>query len=204
MKWLFICSILFAMVFTACAEDQGDQDAHRFKKAVFAGGCFWCMEPAFEEIDGVKEVVSGYTGGRIENPSYEDVSAGETGHIESVQVTYDPEQVTYDQLLTVFWRQIDPTDALGQFADRGQQYKTAVFYADDTEKTLAEQSREAIRNSGKYHGEIVTQIMPSTPFYPAEQYHQDYYKKNPQRYKMYRTHSGRTQYLKQIWGEEAH
>jgi peptide methionine sulfoxide reductase msrA/msrB len=171
--------------------------------ATFAGGCFWCMEHPFEELPGVTEVVSGYAGGAEENPTYAQVSAGATGHAEAIQVRYDPSKITYDELLDVFWRQIDPTDGGGQFADRGRQYRTAIFYYDDTQRRLAEASKEALGRSGRYDRPLVTEVAPATKFYPAEDYHQDYSSKNPLRYKFYRHGSGRDQYLDKVWGGEA-
>jgi peptide methionine sulfoxide reductase msrA/msrB len=170
--------------------------------ATFAGGCFWCMESPFEKLEGVKEVISGYTGGHKENPSYEEVSSGTTGHAEAIQITYDPAKVTYAKLLDVFWRQIDPTDAGGQFVDRGSQYRPAIFYHNDEQKKLAEKSKEELQKSGKYQKPIVTAILPAARFYPAESYHQNYYKQCPINYKVYRDNSGRDQYLKKIWGAE--
>jgi methionine-S-sulfoxide reductase len=169
--------------------------------ATFAGGCFWCMEPPFEKLDGVVSVESGYTGGKRPNPTYEEVSAGGTGHLEVVRVTYDPKKLNYEQLLDVFWRQVDPTDAAGQFVDRGDQYRTAIFYADDTQKKAAEASKEALDKANRFAGKkVVTEILAAGPFFVAEEYHQDYYKKNPLRYKFYRYNSGRDQFLEKIWG----
>lgn len=172
------------------------------EKATFAGGCFWCMEPPFEKLPGVVEVIPGYTGGHKENPTYEEVSSGTTGHVEAIQVLFDPFQVTYEALLGVFWRQLDPTDAGGQFADRGSSYTTAIFYHTEEQKKLAEESKAALEKSGKFDKPIVTPIVSATAFYPAEEYHQDYYKKNPLRYKYYRKNSGRDQFLELVWGEE--
>jgi peptide methionine sulfoxide reductase msrA/msrB len=172
------------------------------EKATFAGGCFWCMEPPFEKLAGVKEVISGYTGGQKENPKYEEVSAGTTGHVESIQITYDPAKITYAKLLDVFWRQINPTDAGGQFADRGSQYRSIIFYQNDEQKKLAVQSKEQLQKSGRFQQPIVTEIVPASRFYPAEEYHQDYYKKNPDNYKRYRNGSGREQFLEKTWGTE--
>jgi peptide methionine sulfoxide reductase msrA/msrB len=169
--------------------------------ATFAGGCFWCMEPPFEKLDGVRAVISGYTGGERANPTYAEVSSGTTGHAEAVQVHYDPDKLTYAQLLEVFWRQIDPTDPDGQFVDRGRQYRSAVFYHDDEQKRLAEVSKVALGRSGRFEKPIVTEVVPAGPFYPAEEYHQDYYKKNPLRYRYYRYGSGRDQFLSEVWGE---
>ncbi len=172
------------------------------EKATFAGGCFWCMVPPFEKLDGVKEVISGYTGGQKVNPTYEEVSAGGTGHMEAIQVTYDPAKVTYENLLDVFWRQINPTDAGGQFVDRGSSYTSAIYYHNDEQKRLAEKSKEQLTRSGRFDKPIVTEIRPAGPFYRAEDYHQDYWKKNPVRYKFYRYNSGRDQYLTKIWGKD--
>lgn len=177
-------------------------DAANLEKATFAGGCFWCMVHPFEKLDGVKEVISGYTGGRKENPTYEEVSSGTTGHVEAVQVIYDPAKVSYQKLLDVFWRQIDPTDAGGQFVDRGTQYRSVIFSHTPEQKALAEKSRADLQRSGRFNKPIVTDILPAGKFYRAEEYHQDYYKKNPIRYKFYRYNSGRDQFLKKVWGDE--
>ena len=171
----------------------------KYEKATFAGGCFWCMEPPFEGLDGVLEVVAGYTGGHIKDPSYEEVCEGDTGHAEAVQITYDPSKITYDKLLDVFWRQIDPTDAGGQFVDRGPQYRTAIFYHTDEQKMLAEKSKAELERSGRYKKPVVTEVLPIAEFYMAEEYHQDYYKKESLRYKSYRKHSGRDQVRKELW-----
>jgi peptide methionine sulfoxide reductase msrA/msrB len=176
--------------------------ALHLEKAIFAGGCFWCMVPPFEKLDGVSEVISGYTGGHKVNPTYEEVSSGTTGHMEAVEVTYDPARVSYEKLLDVFWRQINPTDAGGQFVDRGSSYKSAIFYNNEEQKKLAEKSKKELEQSGRFDKPIVTEIRPARPFYRAEEYHQDYWKKNPIRYKFYRYNSGRDQYLGKIWGKE--
>ena len=178
-------------------------ESKNLKTATFAGGCFWCMESDFEKVSGVVEAVSGYTGGQKQNPTYEEVSAGGTGHAEAVQVTYDPAKITYKELLDVFWRHVDPTDAGGQFVDRGSQYRTAIFYHDEEQKRIAEDSREQMEKSGRFSAPIVTEIVPLTEFYPAEDYHQDYYRHNPLRYRFYRLGSGRDQFLKSTWGAEA-
>ena len=169
--------------------------------AVFAGGCFWCTESDFEKVDGVIEAISGYTGGHVANPTYEQVSAGGTGHVEAVKVIYDPAKITYEQLLDVFWRHVDPTDAGGQFVDRGSQYRSVIFYANDKEREMAEVSKKALMASGRFDKPIVTEILPLGVFYPAEDYHQDYYKKNPIRYHWYRSGSGRDQFLEKVWGD---
>jgi peptide methionine sulfoxide reductase msrA/msrB len=172
--------------------------------ATFAGGCFWCTEADFEKISGVIKVISGYTGGTKINPTYKEVSAGTTGHVEAIQVYYDPAQVSYKTLLEVFWRHIDPTDGGGQFVDRGRQYRSLIFYHDEEQRKQAEQSKEELSRSGKFNKPIVTEIQPLATFYEAEDYHQDYYKRNPFRYKYYRHGSGRDQFLKKTWGEEKH
>jgi peptide-methionine (S)-S-oxide reductase len=169
-------------------------------KATFAGGCFWCMEPPFDKLDGVISTTSGYTGGRKANPTYEEVSAGTTGHTEAVEIVYDPRKVTYARLPEVFWRNIDPSTADRQFCDVGSQYRAAIFYHDEAQRRLAEQSKQAVAQ--RLRRPIVTEVQPAAPFYVAEDYHQDYYKKNPIRYRYYRTGCGRDQRLEQIWGKD--
>jgi len=170
-------------------------------KAYFAGGCFWCMEEAFEKVDGVIAAVSGYMGGTVANPSYEDVSSGRTGHAESVEVQYDPSKVTYTQLLEAFWRNVDPITPNAQFCDHGTQYRAAIFYQTEQEKRLAEESKQAIEQAKRFSQPIVTQIALAAPFYAAEDYHQDFYKKNPIRYKFYKYNCGRAQRLEDLWGK---
>ncbi|MFH0787337.1 MAG: peptide-methionine (S)-S-oxide reductase MsrA [Pseudomonadota bacterium] len=177
------------------------QEKKMIRQATFAGGCFWCTESDFEKIPGVTKVISGYTGGHKKNPTYKEVSAGTTGHVEAIQVYYDPAQVTYKTLLDVFWRHIDPTDPNGQFVDRGRHYRSVIFYHDEEQRILAEKSKEELNRSGKFAKPIATEIKPSSIFYEAEEYHQDYYKKNPLRYKYYRHGSGRDPFLKKTWGE---
>ncbi|HSD67281.1 MAG TPA: peptide-methionine (R)-S-oxide reductase MsrB [Vicinamibacteria bacterium] len=172
-------------------------------RATFAGGCFWCVEASLEKVPGVVSVVSGYAGGRVKNPSYEQVSAGTTGHAESVQVTYDPARLSYERLVEIFWRNVDPIDAGGQFCDRGTQYRSAIFYADEAQKRAAEESKRALEASGRLKKPVVTAIVPLEAFYPAEEYHQDFYKKNPLRYSTYRAGCGRDRRLAQVWGDEA-
>lgn len=169
--------------------------------ATFAGGCFWCTEADFEKVDGVVEATSGYAGGSKENPTYEEVSAGGTGHLEAVQVLYDPKKVSYRELLDYFWRHVDPTDPGGQFVDRGAQYGSAIFYRNEQERRIAEESKRELEKSAVFDKPIVTKIMELSRFYEAEQYHQNYYKKNPVRYKFYRWNSGRDQFLKTAWGD---
>jgi peptide-methionine (S)-S-oxide reductase len=190
-------------ILTALASGVLAADQPALAKATFAGGCFWCMEPPFEALDGVVSVTAGYTGGTKVDPTYEEVSAGGTGHAESIEVTYDPARISYEKLLDVFWHNVDPTTGNRQFCDKGNQYRTAIFYHDETQKRLAEQSKQALEASRKLPGPIVTEIVPAGRFYPAEEYHQDYYKKNPIRYRYYRWGCGRDQRLKEIWGDEA-
>lgn len=170
--------------------------------ATFAGGCFWCMEKPFEKLAGVKKVVSGYSGGHIANPTYEAVSAGTTGHVEAIRIFYSPEQISFDDLLDVFWQQIDPTDGGGQFVDRGSQYRSVIFYHDEIQKTMAEESRWNLADSGIFERAVITEIIKAGEFYPAEEYHQDYHAKNPVRYNFYRYRSGRERFLKKIWETE--
>jgi methionine-S-sulfoxide reductase len=178
------------------------QSAPKLEKATFAGGCFWCMEPPFEQLKGVSTVTAGYTGGHVQNPTYEDVSSGSTGHAEAVQVEYDPTQVTYEQLLEVFWRNIDPTQVEGQFADHGSQYRTSIFYHNDVQKKLAEDSKAHLEKTKKFPEPIVTEVVPATAFYRAEDYHQGYARKNAFHYGLYRQGSGRGSYLKKTWGAD--
>ncbi|HHP7236741.1 MAG TPA: peptide-methionine (R)-S-oxide reductase MsrB [Desulfobacterales bacterium] len=181
-----------------------ESNSQNLERATFAGGCFWCSEADFEKVDGVVEVVSGYTGGREENAIYKKVASGGTDHYEAVQVLYDPEKVTYRQLLAVFWRHIDPTDAGGQFVDRGRQYRSAIFYHDDNQKRLAEASKAELADSGRFDRPIVTEIKPLTAFYKAEDYHQDFYKKSAGHYGSYRKGSGRDRFIQQVWGQKPH
>ena len=169
--------------------------------ATFAGGCFWCMEPPFDKLDGVVTTMPGYTGGHKENPTYQEVSAGTTGHTEALQVTYDPLKVSYSQLLEVFWHNINPADPDGQFVDRGSQYRPAIFYHDEEQKQIAEESLNKLALSGRFQSPIETEIVPLETFYQAEDYHQDYYQKSPDRYKLYHYNSGRGQFLKKMWGD---
>ncbi|MEN9203675.1 MAG: peptide-methionine (S)-S-oxide reductase MsrA [Thermostichus sp. DG02_2_bins_29] len=168
--------------------------------ATFAGGCFWCMEPPFDKLPGVLSTTSGYVGGHVVNPTYEEVSRGNTGHYEGVQVAYDPQVITYRQLLQVFWQNVDPFDARGQFCDRGKQYRSAIFVSNEAERRWAEESKAELQK--RFAQPIVTAVLPATPFYPAEEYHQDYYLKHPNRYRFYRYACGRDRRLDQIWGKE--
>ena len=179
--------------------NQG-QDQGMTAVATFAGGCFWCMEPPFDKLEGVISTTSGYTGGSTMNPSYEEVSAGGTGHFESVQVVYDPTKVSYEKLLDMFWHNIDPLDGGGQFCDRGSQYRSAIFVHNEDQRLQAEQSKADLQDSGQLHGRIQTEILPATEFYAAEDYHQNYYENHPIRYKVYRFGCGRDGRLDEVWG----
>jgi len=169
-------------------------------KATFAGGCFWCMEHPYDELDGVISTTSGYTGGHVEHPSYEQVSSGGTGHAESVEVVYDPAKVSYGKLVEVFWRNIDPTDSGGQFCDRGSQYRSAIFFHTEEQRKVAEASKRELEASGRLSKPVVTEITKATPFYRAEEYHQDYYLRHAFRYKLYRRGCGRDRVLEKLWG----
>lgn len=198
---MFRKSSKFIFLLPAILLIQTDSSAQtKLDRATLAGGCFWCMEHPFEKLEGVSDVISGYTGGHKDNPTYEEVSSGMTGHLEAVQITYDPSKVSYSEILDLFWKQINPTDPGGQFVDRGQQYRTAIFYHNEGQKALAEKSKAELNKSGRYKNPVVTEIIKASKFYKAEDYHQDYSKKNPIRYKYYRYRSGRDQYLKKIWG----
>jgi len=186
-KYLFFALVM--MVFTGAAMSLENR-----KEAIFAGGCFWCMEPPYSFIDGVIDVSAGYTGGDVENPTYEQVTSGRTGHYEAIRIVYDPEKVSYERLLEVFWQNIDPTDSGGQFADRGDHYKTAIFFTDDEQKEIAERSKAQLDASGKFKSPVVTALLPAKKFYKAEGYHQDY--------KRYKIGSGRADFIQSMWGEE--
>ncbi len=204
MKRQALLSVLVwvVMVFGAWTlHSTGPATAVTSGKAYFAGGCFWCMEEAFEKVEGVLFVTSGYMGGTVANPSYEEVSAGRTGHAESVEVVYDQAKVSYQTLLEAFWRNVDPITPNAQFCDHGSQYRSAIFFQTDEEKRAADSSMQAIEQSKRLNGPIVTQIVPSAQFYPAEEYHQDFYKKNPVRYKFYKYNCGRAQRLEELWGK---
>ena len=189
---LFVTIFLsIAFPATSSAEEQ---------KATFAGGCFWCSESDFEKLDGVISVISGYTGGKLKNPSYKQVSAGKTGHTEGIEIVYDSQKISYAELLEYFWTTIDPTDGGGQFCDRGQQYRSEIFYHSEAQRTAAEKSLKALEQSAVLGAPIATKITRASTFYPAEKYHQDYYLKNPLRYKYYRWGCGRDKRLEQLWG----
>ncbi|MEN8686685.1 MAG: peptide-methionine (S)-S-oxide reductase MsrA [Desulfuromonadales bacterium] len=202
-----LVSLIIVATFAVAATidkkgEMKDMEETMTAKAIFAGGCFWCMEPPFEKLEGVHAVVSGYIDGHKENPTYQEVSAGTTGHTEAVEITYDPSKISFAELLEVFWMNIDPTDAGGQFVDRGSQYRTGIYYLDDEQKQLAEASKQRLGKSGRFDSPIVTEIVAATRFYPAEDYHQDYYKESPVRYKFYRYNSGRDQFINRVWGKD--
>ncbi|MED3662327.1 peptide-methionine (S)-S-oxide reductase MsrA [Ureibacillus terrenus] len=169
--------------------------------ATFAGGCFWCLVKPFDRLEGIEKVVSGYTGGHVENPTYKQVCSGTTGHVEAVQITYDPEMISYEKLVDLYWKLIDPTDSGGQFHDRGESYTTAIFYHNEEQRKIAEESKKRLEDSGKFDKPIVVKILPAKTFYPAEEYHQDFYKKNPIDYERYFIGSGRAHFIKRHWGD---
>jgi peptide-methionine (S)-S-oxide reductase len=193
---LFLSMLMAGTLVPVCQA----ADPPSLAKAAFAGGCFWCMEEAFEKIPGVTSVTSGYMGGRVENPSYEQVSAGGTGHAEAVEVLYDPQKVGYDKLLDAFWRNVDPVTANAQFCDHGSQYRAVIFYETEAEKRLAEESKRTLEQSKRFAQPIVTEVVKASRFFPAEEYHQDFYKKNPIRYKFYKYSCGRAKRLEELWG----
>ena len=203
MKKLFVIALLGIAASMGASAQTPTTSPVTTAKATFAGGCFWCMEPPFDKLDGVISTTSGYTGGTKTNPTYEQVSAGSTGHAEAVQVTYDPKKVSYEKLLDVFWHNIDPTQKDAQFCDHGTQYRSGIFYHDADQKRLAEASKAALDKSKPFKGAIVTEITQAATFYPAEEYHQDYYLKNPVRYKYYRSGCGRDNRLQEVWGSAA-
>jgi len=193
---------LLAALPVAHPRTEGPQASDaRYEKATFAGGCFWCMEPPFDELPGVISTTSGYTGGRTKNPTYEEVSAGITGHAEAVEVAFDPAKITYARLLEVFWKNIDPITANRQFCDSGTQYRSGIYYHTEEQKRLAEASKKALEDSGRFKQPIVTEIVAATPFYRAEEYHQDYYRKNPIRFNYYKYGCGRARRLQELWGK---
>jgi peptide-methionine (S)-S-oxide reductase len=197
MRW--IAQAGFAAALLTAGLGATSATAAEPQTAIFAGGCFWCMEEAFEKVDGVSAVVSGYTGGEVENPTYKQVSAGGTGHYEAIEVTYDPDQVTYAELVDDFWHNVDPFDSHGQFCDKGSQYLSAIFVADDEEKALAESTKAEVED--RFGMPVATRVLPEQAFYPAEEYHQDFYIKSASHYKFYKFGCGRVQRLEEVWGE---
>lgn len=202
-KYVLGVALLWAFAGPAGAEQPIKEGAPEMnlEKATFAAGCFWCTQSTFDKIKGVRSTRAGYTGGHVKDPTYEQVCSGTTGHAEAIEVIYDSGEVTYQKLLDAFWRAINPTQKNQQFFDKGEQYRTVIFYHNDEQKRLAEASRQALADSGKFSKPIVTEIAPVTEFYPAEDYHQQYYKKSPMRYQMYNAASGRAEYRKEVWGE---
>jgi peptide-methionine (S)-S-oxide reductase len=200
-NWFLVAVFLLAGTVAGSALNRTCARAAETATATFAGGCFWCMQPPFEKIPGVLSTTVGYTGGHTKNPTYEDVSAGGTGHAESVQIVYDPNKISYEQLLDVFWHNVDPLTANAQFCDHGTQYHSAIFVHDDEQRRLAEASKQRLQASGRFDSPIVTEIVPASAFYPAEEYHQKYHEKNPVRYSYYRWNCGRDQRLKALWGD---
>ena len=192
--------VALALAFAVASHADEKKQDKKTAVATFAGGCFWCMEPPFDFVKGVKRTTSGYTGGTVKNPTYEQVCTGKTGHAEAIEIEYDPAQVTYKQLLDVYWHNIDPTVSNRQFVDRGTQYRTVIFYHDEEQKRLAEESKKDVE---KIFGTVEVQIEPAGPFYPAEEYHQDFYMTNPDHYNAYHNGSGRDQRLKELWGKDA-
>ena len=200
MKLLSLIAVIFLISNTASAQETAMKSIS-LEKATFAGGCFWCMQPFFDNTKGVKKTTVGYTGGHGANPSYEDVSSGITGHAEAIQIEFDQAQVSYEKLLDIYWHNIDPTRLNGQFADEGTQYRTVIFYHSDEQKRIAKQSKKTLGLSGRFNKPIVTQILPASAFYPAEDYHQKYYLKSTVQYNMYHDNSGRVEYLDKTWGK---
>ncbi|HEU0202615.1 MAG TPA: peptide-methionine (S)-S-oxide reductase MsrA [Burkholderiaceae bacterium] len=201
MKRALVLLMMCAAALGAAAQDKGGTTAAPLAKATFAGGCFWCVEADFDKVDGVVSTTSGYIGGRVANPTYSQVSSGSTGHTEAVEIVYDPRKVSYEKLLEVFWRNIDPTVKDRQFCDVGSQYRSGIFFHDDAQRRAAEASKAALEKNKPFKEPIVTEISMTTRFWPAEEYHQDYYRKNPIRYKFYRTSCGRDARLEQLWGK---
>ena len=198
---LMIVGLLAAAPLAVSTGGGGQASDAQYEKATFAGGCFWCMEPPFDELPGVVSTTSGYTGGRTKNPTYEEVSAGGTGHTEAVEVVYDPAKITYARLLDVFWKNIDPITPNRQFCDIGTQYRAGIYYHNEEQKRLAEASKMALERSGRFKQPIVTEIAAASPFYRAEEYHQDYYRKNPIRFNFYKYSCGRARRLEELWGQ---
>ena len=195
---LFIAGLIAFIFYTLDGPETTSSELGEYEIAIFAGGCFWCMEPPYDELDGIITTIAGYTGGNLRNPSYGEVSAGNSGHTEAIKIRYNPKKITYQKLLEVFWVNIDPTAVNRQFCDNGSQYRTAIFYQNDIQKKLAKASKQSLINSGRFK-HIATEIHPISIFYPAEEYHQDYYRKNPLQYKFYRYNCGRDRRLKELW-----
>ena len=199
-KWVGLIGIIALLMTERGMADQ--KTKAESEKATFAGGCFWCMQPVFDRLPGVVTTTVGYTGGSTKNPTYEEVSSGRTGHAEAIEILFDPAQISFSELLGAFWRSIDPTDPRGQFADKGSQYRTAIFYHNEEQKRQVLKSRDELAQSEKFDQPVVTEIVPAEPFYPAEEYHQKYYLKNAGHYNLYKIGSGREGFLKKMWGSK--
>lgn len=198
-------AMLFFMAMAHAGEPEaGNGPEERLDRAVFAGGCFWCMQPAFDRLKGVVSTAVGYTGGHVANPTYDQVSSGTTGHVEAIEIVFDPDRIGFEELIETFWKNIDPAQADGQFADRGPQYRTIIFYNSEKQRRTAEKSKREIEQSGKFGNRIATELRPAGPFYRAEEYHQEYYLKNPMRYTLYKLGSGRQSFLEKKWGLGSH
>jgi methionine-S-sulfoxide reductase len=200
--FVFVLGFLFNLNFILGEDGGKTMQSNKTEKATFAGGCFWCMQPVYDLQPGVLSTMVGYTGGKEKNPTYEEVSAHQTSHAEAIQIVYDPSKIAYRKLLEIYWHNIDPTALNRQFADAGEQYRTAIYYHNEEQKQEALASKEELQKSGKYDKPIVTEIVPASEFYNAEEYHQKYYEKNPVRYQMYKVGSGREAYLKKMWGDK--
>jgi methionine-S-sulfoxide reductase len=201
MKRTFVLALGCAVIAGAITSSQAQNSPAETRTAIFAGGCFWCIQPAFDKSKGVIRTVVGYSGGTEANPTYDLVSSEKTGYREAIQITYDPAKISYDQLLDIYWRQIDPTQADGQFTDIGPSYRAAIFYGNDVEKKIAEASKEKLAHSGKFKKPIVTEILPAMKFYPAEAYHQKYYQQNPEHFEAFEQGSGRASFQSKTWGK---
>ncbi|MGB7933773.1 MAG: peptide-methionine (S)-S-oxide reductase MsrA [Gammaproteobacteria bacterium] len=200
--WVLITAVVLGL--SGQTADATDTATSAYETATFAGGCFWCMESPFDKLEGVISTTSGYTGGHTKDPTYKEVSRGGTGHAEAMQIVYDPKKVSYTKLLDVFWHNVDPTNAHGQFCDNGDQYRSEIFYHNEEQRRLAVASEQDLEKHKSFAAPIVTKIVPATTFYPAEEYHQNYYQNNPIRYKFYRFSCGRDQRLEELWGEDSH
>lgn len=198
---VMLLALVVSLATLLSSASHADDSKAKTETAIFAGGCFWCMEPPFDKQEGVLSTISGYTGGHVVNPTYKAVTKAKTGHYEAIEIKYDSSKVTYEQLLEIFWRNIDPLDSTGQFCDKGPQYRSAIFYLNDAQKLAAQASIDALNRKGTLGSKIVTELLEGKPFYHAEKYHQDYYLKNPLRYKFYRTGCGRDKRLYEVWGE---
>ncbi len=202
-----LISLAFAFLLALIESDNeprtdADTNEKHLEKAIFAGGCFWCMQPAFDHLPGVISTAVGYTGGRTENPTYEEVSLGRTGHTEAIEIVFDPSKIGFRELIEIFWKNINPAQENGQFADKGSQYRTVIFYHDEGQRLQAEASKQELEESGKFGGRIATEIEPAGPFYKAEDYHQEYYRKDPVHYTFYKIGSGRQSFLDKMWGRK--